>query len=242
MSTLPRNRLLRKLPLNAREALMAAGEAIHLPPRTTLIAPHESIDYVYFPESGEISVALPTVGDGLASVLTIGYEGMIGAELSSAVNRVPRKYSGHIEGMGLSVSTAKFLELSRDYPIIDNVCRQYTLELLDQMMREHACSQIHTVSERCAKLLLFSYERCHGQTFKISQLKLSELLGASRTMVNQAHSNLAKLNLIEYSRTIVKVRDYEGLKRLSCLCYAAMAAILVYELGKRPPRKSKRSR
>lgn len=234
MNRVSQNRLLLSLPPTALNALEAVSEFVHLEVHETLITPDEPINFVYFLESGVMSLVQPVRDRRRVEVATIGYEGMVGVQLASNVRQIKQLCFCQIEGTGLRVESAVFLRLLEDHREIAKLCQQYTMSLLDQVSHHVGCNQAHTVKERCAKWLLLSHDRCHRQDFVLTQEFLAIMLGVSRTLVNFVATDLAKANIIRYSRAKVTILDRGRLEQMSCPCYKAMTDYLSYTLNEEP--------
>src|SRR5437773_1735360 len=78
MSSSPtENRLLRALPGEAYAALARDLEAVRLRARQVLYEPADSIEHVYFPQSGVISLISTMRNGGTAEIALVGHEGVV---------------------------------------------------------------------------------------------------------------------------------------------------------------------
>src|SRR4028119_1115570 len=73
-----KNRLLSALPNSEYERLLPHLEPVSLTFKQIIYAPNEPIEYVYFPNSGIISLVNLTEDGGTVEAATVGNEGMAG--------------------------------------------------------------------------------------------------------------------------------------------------------------------
>jgi hypothetical protein len=94
------------------------------------------------------------------------------------------------------------------------------MEFFTMVGQTSACNRIHTASQRCARWILMTQDRVHGDEFPITQQFLSEMLGVNRPTVSNAEVALSENGLISYRHGKLKVLDRAGLEQASCECYA----------------------
>src|SRR3954467_14077423 len=75
------NQLLASLPVNVFEALRREFSTVDLPIKTVLSHPEDEVDWIYFPQTGMVSILhVPDDGEvrGI-EIATVGKEGVVGA-------------------------------------------------------------------------------------------------------------------------------------------------------------------
>src|SRR3954469_18750382 len=77
---------------------------------------------------------------------------------------------------------------------------RYTATLIAQMMQSTACNLTHPVQQRCARWLLLTHDRMHGQDFHLSHEFLAIMLGVQRPTVTVVAGALQQAGLIKYSQ------------------------------------------
>jgi hypothetical protein len=77
----------------------------------------------------------------------------------------------------------------------------------DQVSQSVACNRLHTVDERCARWLLMTLDRVHGESFELTHEFLSYMLGVRRAGVTVAMGTLQGAQIIRYVRGRVTVLD-----------------------------------
>jgi CRP-like cAMP-binding protein len=114
-------------------------------------------------------------------------------------------------------------EFKRAGELHDRLLR-YTQGLLLQTSQVAACNRLHSVSERLARWLLMSYDRCVCEDLPFTQEFLSLMLGVRRAGVTEAALILQTEELIRYKRGHITILDRPGLEEHSCDCYEVVKA------------------
>jgi hypothetical protein len=81
-----------------------------------------------------------------------------------------------------------------------------------------ACNRLHTVSERLARWLLMSYDRCRSADLPFTHEFLGMMPGVRRAGVSESAA-LRVEGYIQYRRGHVRIIDGAGLKHYACGCY-----------------------
>ena len=81
---------------------------------------------------------------------------------------------------------------------------------------------MHTVEQRCAKLLLQTQDRVGKDQFTLTQQFLAEMMGVRRATVNPALGDLKKAGIIHYVRGRITIRNRAKLESTACDCYRLM--------------------
>ncbi|MDR3613183.1 MAG: Crp/Fnr family transcriptional regulator [Candidatus Obscuribacterales bacterium] len=230
-SILPKNLLLLKLKLPARQAFFKVAEIVHFDLKEALTEPNQSIEFVDFPESGVMSLLQPLSGGALIELANIGYEGMVGLPVAFGVLSIGEKCFCQVEGAAWRVKSENFRTLQKQYPEWTELCQRYAITLIDQLGRNAACNRVHAPEQRCARWLLQTNDRCHNAQFVLTQEFLALMLGVSRTAVNVSAGVLSKAKLISYVRGKVTILDRKGLEAVSCDCYNALTSYYEQVIG-----------
>jgi CRP-like cAMP-binding protein len=177
------------------------------------------LDYVYFPQSGVLSL-LVTLKDGSkVEAGTVGNEGMVG--LGAMLEAVHEHLSTICQVPGAAVRIkARVFQKAMDRTLtLRRLMHRYTQALMIQFTQGVACNRLHTVEQRCARWLLMTHDRVEADTFQLTQEFLGQMLGVRRASVTVVAGILKKAGLIEYNRGVIRVTDRKGLEKQSCECY-----------------------
>jgi CRP-like cAMP-binding protein len=213
------NALLRLLTPEDMAAVRPLLEKVSLAKNHQIFLPGEAAPYVWFPNSGMISiVALDDQGSAI-EVATIGHAGMSG--LATVLGSASMIYSATVQlpGEGWRIDTGAFRQLLDRRPAIRAVMLRYVLAAMTQMGQNTACAQLHGLEARCARWLLQAHDDVDGDSFPLTQDYLAMMLGVTRPSVSAAASALQKAGLIRYVRGQMLILDRPSLEAVSCECY-----------------------
>jgi CRP-like cAMP-binding protein len=181
--------------------------------------PVSQIPLVFFPETSMISVVSTMENGSTAEVGVIGREGMTGFPLILGVAATSTEAFVQVPGEALQIPARVFLGLLERNARTHRLLLQYTYTFLHQVARSAACNLFHTISHRCAKWLLMTWDRVGKTEFELTHEFLAEMLGSRRAGVSAVAFQLKKAGLIDYRNGRMRIRNAEGLKKVSCECY-----------------------
>jgi CRP-like cAMP-binding protein len=213
------NRLLRALPLAEYARLLPQLTPVRLGLKQVLIEPDAPIQDVYFPRSGVGSMIADAQEGGAVEVGTIGPEGFIGLPVLMGADRMPYRVFVQVEGEGWRLSTDAFRRLVDERPAVRHLLLRFAQTFSDQLSQSVACNRLHTLEERCARWLLMTHDRVHGESVELTHEFLALMLGVRRAGVTVAMGTLQGAQLIRYVRGRVTVLDRPRLEEASCGCY-----------------------
>lgn len=215
----PRNRLLAALPPGEWERVRPSVELVPLEVRRVIIEPNQAIQHVYFPEDAVVSL-LGLLEDGSAvETATVGNEGMVGVPVFLGAMQMAGQAFAQVPGMAWRMPAAALREEVRRGSALAGLLGRYTQALFTLVAQSSACNRKHSTEQRCARWLLLTHDRVSGDSFELTQLFLSQMLGVRRATVNEAATELQTRGLIEYTRGRVTVLDRPGLEAAACPCY-----------------------
>jgi CRP-like cAMP-binding protein len=239
-----RNSLVRQQSPADRERLAPHFEEQPLAFKQTLFEQGEAIDYVYFPESGVVSI-VTDLDDGMTvETGTIGNEGLVGLPavlgVQHSVSRAFCQIPGHTLRVPADVIAEEREEGSRWFQLL----LRYVNFMNVMTARSAACNRMHSVDARMSKWLLMTHDRVDADDFPLTQEFLAMMLGVARPTVNIAGATLQKAGFIKYTRGRITVVDRRGLESASCECYERVRQELADSLNGQQSRarSAKRSR
>jgi CRP-like cAMP-binding protein len=219
------NHLLDALPAAKSQRLARSLTPVFLPIKTVLFEPGRTIESVFFPVTGVVSLVTP-LGDGTAvEVATVGNEGVVGVPLVRGGSLAVRATS-QVAGWVMRMDAAKFLdELDRNGPVRELV-NDYLRALFGQISQIAACNRLHSLEERLSRWLLASHDRAGRDVFDITHELLGQLLGARPVTVTLSAGKLEAGGLIRYQYGQVTIVDRAGLESVACECYGVIRSEL----------------
>jgi CRP-like cAMP-binding protein len=234
-SNWPLNRLLLALPLENVKRLMPELEHVACQREQVLLDADSSLDYVFFPNSGVISVVAVYANGDIIEMATIGREGCTGFQAVFRAQMSSVRFLVQVPGTAARMSRAAFTRAVDAMPAFKNLMHAYVQAFLEQVLVSGACNGAHSLRQRLARWLLMMRDRSDGDTLLITQDLLGEMLGARRPSITIAARELQRAGLIERGRRQVTIRNREGLKKASCECYQLVRDRVAFHLPKTYP-------
>src|SRR3984957_20457912 len=219
-SNWPRNRLLLSLPARTLNRLMPDLEYIRCQRADVLMNADSSLDHLFFPDSGVVSVLAVYANGTIIEMATIGREGCTGVQAAFGAKRSSVQLLVQIPGSAAKISRVAFMRAMESMPLFRNLMYAYIQAFLEQVMVSVACNGAHSLKQRLARWLL------------ITQELLAEMLGVQRPSITNAARELERSGLIARGRRQVTILDRKGLTRASCECYQLVRARLALHLPK----------
>jgi CRP-like cAMP-binding protein len=218
-SDLTRNRLLLALPSRNLARLAPDLELIRYRREQVLIEADSSLDHVYFPDSGVVSV-LAVYADGSAiEMATIGREGCTGVQAVFGAKTSSIRLYVQIPGGAAKMSRAAFVRAMRSMPSFRALMFAYLQAFLEQVLVSVACNGAHSVKQRLARWLLMMRDRSDADTLPVTQDLLAEMLGVQRPTITNAARELEAAGLVARGRRQITIRNRPRLIKASCECY-----------------------
>jgi len=189
-----------------------------------------SLDHVFFPDSGVISV-VAVYGDGsVIEMATIGREGCSAVQAVLGAKSSSVRLLVQIPGSATKMSRAAFTRAMGSMPSFRRLMYAYAQAFLEQVLVSVACNGAHSLKERLARWLLMMRDRGDDDTLQITQNLLAEMLGVQRPTITNAARELEDAGLIVRSRRQITILDRQGLVEASCECYQLVRARVTFHL------------
>ena len=231
----PRNRLLLALPPRNLKRLAPELEPIPCAREQTLVEANSSLDHVFFPDSGVVSVMAVYADGSIIEMATVGREGCTGMQAVFGAKKSSVRLFVQIPGSAAKMSRATFNRAMKSMPAFRALMFAYVQAFLEQVMVSVACNGAHSLKERLARWLLMMRDRHDDDTLPITQDLLAEMLGVQRPTITNAARDLERAGLIERGRQQVTIRDRQGLIQQSCECYQVARERVAFHLPKTYP-------
>src|SRR6202167_5419800 len=228
----PRNRLLLALPPSNLKHLMPELEFIRCHREQVLMDADSSLDYVFFPESGVVSVVAVYADGSIIEMATIGREGCTAVQAVFGAKSSSVRLLVQIPGNATKMSRAAFMRAMESMPHFRSLMYAYVQAFQEQVLVSVACNGAHSLKQRLARWLLMMRDRGDDDTLQITQSLLAEMLGVQRPSITNAAKKLERAGLIERGLRQVTIRDRKGLIEASCECYQLVRARIAFHLPK----------
>ncbi len=197
-------------------------EPVTMMPGDILFEAGAVVDYIYFPQSGVVSL-LSIMKDGTpVESGTIGREGAAGLLTGLGSGVALNRAVVQIAGRALRIRTEAFRPVLEGSPALQEIKARYSEALISQVLQTVACNTLHSVEERFCRWILTCRDRTGSELVPLTQEALAEMLGVQRTTVTAAARSLQARGLIRYRRGVIECVDSEGLHGAACECYDSM--------------------
>src|SRR5579863_7928085 len=231
-SNWPRNRLLLALSPRHLKRLMPELELIECQRAQVLMDADSSLDHVFFPDSGVVSVVAVYADGKIIEMATIGREGCTAVQAVLGAKSSSVRLFVQIPGTAAKMSRAAFMRTMGSVPAFRTLMYAYLQAFLEQIMVSVACNGAHSLKQRLGRWLLMMRDRGDDDVLKITQSLLAEMLGVQRPTITNAAKEMERDGLIERGKRQVTIVDRSGLIEASCECYQLVRARIAYHLPK----------
>lgn len=217
-----RNRILAALPAVEFAAVAKHLTLINMDLGQSLHRAGETIDVVYFVESGFIS-ALTVLSDGAPlEIGLIGAEGVAGVSVVLGATTSFSETMCQTGGAAYRISPAALIGAVADAPRLRDLLLRYVHAFHIQVAQTAACNAHHELGQRLARWLLAAHDRSGVAELSLTQDLIAVMLGVRRSTVSIAASTLQKAGVIRYQHGRITLLSRTGLEDAACECYEAV--------------------
>ena len=226
-----RNQLLRSLPADVRDGILADSELVELPKKKLLYDIQTPIEDVYFIEDGVASI-VSVLRDGTAvETSTCGREGMIGVPLFLGADVVATQALQQVPGRAWKLPREGFLRYLDKSPEMRRYLGRYTQALMTLIAQNSACNRRHSIEERAVRWLLMTHDQVEQDSFELTHQFFSQMLGVRRATITVTAGALQEAGYIKYHRGMITIVNRAGLEDVCCECYAIIHNEFARQLG-----------
>ena len=197
---------------HAKPTLLKLGTSLH--------EPGDEPDYVYFPQSGVVSLMVVMQDGAMTEAGMIGREGVVGA-LAGLSRRPPTSRAlVSMSGTALRVPITAYRMLMNESVAFRDVILQHEYLLFQQIQQNAACNILHSLEQRFCRWLLQAADRTDGAAISLTQEFQAQVLGVHRGSLNLVTQSLRRNGLISNPRPgWLQVLDRAKLLTCACECY-----------------------
>jgi CRP-like cAMP-binding protein len=214
------NQLLRSLSPDDYHQLQRSLRPIGHRSGHVLYQPEDQVDWVYFPESGLVSlISVMLSGDQVESAV-VGREGGIGFLEAAGTGIIFSRAIVQIDLVAQRAPAKAYLQALEGSPTLRQAIASHVELTIAEGRQTIACIAHHPVEARLAWWLLECQDRTGQDRLELTQEFLSAMLGIQRSTVSQVASILKAEGIINYNRGVIDILDRDRLLARSCECYA----------------------
>ena len=182
----------------------------------------ETVNWVYLPHSGVISLVIGLADGQFIEAAMIGRDSLVGG--SAALDGKVSLNRGivQVEGQASTLAVETLREVAEKSVAFRTLLIRHEQALFAQAQQSVACNATHSVEARLSRWLLRTRDLAGSDKLGLTQEFLGQMLGVRRTSVSLVANTLQQAGLIRYSRGRVEITNLEGLRQTACECYATV--------------------
>ena len=216
------NGILLGIPSDEFNAVRHKLEYVNLPQSTTLQEPRENMEFVYFLNSGMVSLVCKTRDGESVEVGVVGREGFSPLQAAAGLRSSPHQAIMQIAGEGFRLSVPDLDAAMAESPRLQTMLNRFAAVHGLQVAQTAGCNRLHDLEQRLSRWLLLTQDRVGSGLLRITHEFLAMMLGTDRPSVSLAAGSLQKQQIIEYTHGSVKGLNRKKLETTSCECYSVI--------------------
>ena len=216
------NKILLSIPDSEYHAIRPHLEFFVLPHHRTLYEPNRPLEFVYFPNTGMVSLVVETEDGRTVEVGEVGNEGFAGIPAAVGMKKSQVREIVQIGGNGFRMRAGALQNLLVSTPQFQLMLTRYGVVQGLQIAQTAACNRLHNITQRLARWLLITQDRVDSPKFAITQDFLATMLGTDRPTVSLTSAVFQKKKIIMHTRGVVQILSRAKLQSCACECYEAI--------------------
>jgi CRP-like cAMP-binding protein len=213
------NTILLAIPDDEFAAVRGNLEHVEVAHHGILYEPRQKIEFVFFPNSGMVSLVFHTNGGDSVEIGIVGYEGFVPVQAAAGLRSCPYQAIMQINGDGFRMDVEALAAAAETCPRFHSMLNRYAALHGLQVAQTAGCNRLHDLEQRLSRWLLLTQDRVGSGLLKITHDFLATMLGTDRPSVTLAAGALQKKKIIEYSHGSVRVLNRKKLENSACECY-----------------------
>jgi CRP-like cAMP-binding protein len=216
------NRLLASLPGKILAEIEPHLKPVELAHGAVLAESGSTIDRVYFPHSGVISLVVElSIGDMIETAM-VGRDGAFNAGPALDGKVSLNKAIVQLAGAGSTMDAEKLRSIANEHESFRSILIRHDQVLFAQSQQSAACNASHTVENRMCRWLLRMRDLAQSDDLMLTQDFLAQMLGVRRPSVSIVANTLQRAGLIKYRRGHIRILDLAAVEEGACECYATV--------------------
>jgi CRP-like cAMP-binding protein len=219
-----RNKLIAGLAAKDFDRIRPHLERITLRQHQRLLEPDAPTEYVYFLESGLVSLILLLEEGSVVEIALVGNEGVVGVLAGLGTSRISGEAIVQMSGSALRMNTGLLRKEIGINPSIRQMLLRYVQALFSQVSQMAACNARHTLPQRMARWLLIANDCSQSSELNLTHEFLSMMLAVRRSGVTTALSALKDAGIIKTGHGRISILTRKRLEATACECYRTVRA------------------
>jgi len=217
------NKLLGALPIDELAKLRAHATEVELVVNRVLHEAGGTLDYVYFPQDGLVSLLIVMPNGSVVEAGFVGREGAVGT-INGVSTRTSFTRSTVITGgTALRLPFEQFERMMDQSKTFRHLIIQNNNRIAERGQQIAACNLVHQLEARLCRWLLQVFDNSDDPEIAITQDNLAQMLGVNRARLNEALKALQPLGAIaQIQRGVLTIIDAGVIAERACDCYSVM--------------------
>jgi CRP-like cAMP-binding protein len=218
------NQLLLAMPKSELQMLQPHLEKVSLSTGQRLYEANETVDYVYFPNSGLTSLVVTAQDGSQVESSVVGREGMIGIMAVLGKSQSVTSAQVEIEGTAWQAAARQVEKLLRCSSVFESLLLRYMQVLYNQTAQNALCNKVHTIDQRFSRWMLVASDRVQQDAFCLPIEFISDMLGVEYAEVLPIIAAFERAGIISYDHEIgrLAIRQRAALNSAACECYKVL--------------------
>jgi len=200
-------------------------ERVHLERGAPLAVSNGKTGFVYFVESGIVTLMATTPEGNSVGVAIVGHDGIVGIANVLGEHPFPYSWIVQIAGSAHRVPIALVRHHIETCTALHGQLLSYSQLVMHQLTQSALCNRFHTSVQRLSSWLLLTAARADTDRFEVTHEFIAQMLGVPRSAVTLAAASLRRRRIIDYRRGVLTIRDSERLHTTSCECFDILARV-----------------
>ncbi|WP_456783969.1 Crp/Fnr family transcriptional regulator [Bradyrhizobium sp. USDA 4516] len=201
-------------------------EPIILADRLVLQEPRRNLDYLYFIESGLVSLRIVSEGNVFETGL-IGYRGVVGAPLLLGGHLPTHQSVVVFPGRALRIRVDDLHRIIDERPEVRECLFRYVQALSLHCAQAGLCGVRHDREKRLASWLCLASDAVDANVLPVTHDYLSSILGLRRAGVTETLIRFEEQGMIRKTRGVLQIDERNSLEQRACCCYKVISAAYV---------------
>ncbi|MGQ2990579.1 MAG: Crp/Fnr family transcriptional regulator [Brevundimonas sp.] len=215
----PDNRFLATLDAEEAAALRPLLRRVSVTVDRIVVDQGAAITEVHFPIDAQFANLVRFPDGGAIETAVVGHEGLTGLAPFMADRPSAWEIVCRASGEAWVASAAALRALAAERPALMTRLLALTDLYQAQAAQTAACNALHPIPARIARWILTARDLSPNPTLIFRQEELARLIGARRSTVSEAASQLKRRKFIAYGRGVIRIIDRPGLEAAACDCY-----------------------
>ncbi|MET4262606.1 CRP-like cAMP-binding protein [Bradyrhizobium sp. S3.12.5] len=217
-----KNAILASLSLQDLAAIGEFLEPIVLRELSVLQEPKKQLDYVYFVESGLVSMRIIAEGSILETAV-IGYRGVVGAPFLFGGYGSTHQSVVLLPGRAHRIRAEDMRRIMSERSEIRDHLSRYAQGLSLHCAQTGLCGVRHDREKRLASWLCLASDAVDASVLPVTHDYLSSILGLRRAGITETLNRFEDEGLIRKNRGVLQIEERKSLERKACCCYRVIS-------------------